>query len=116
MFPFVLPKHPETVGEKELRMPLGEILARVMLGAWGVISRSSSRLPVWRRRLLAAVACGALPLPGWRASSGSAWGQAAVTLPEVTVTAPKETTPKPARRPAPAAARPAARRRPACPP
>jgi iron complex outermembrane recepter protein len=39
-----------------------------------------------------------------------------VTLPEVTVSTPKETTSKPARRPAPAAARPAATRRAASPP
>ena len=40
----------------------------------------------------------------------AAWGQVSETLPEVTVTAPKKTTPKPARRTAPAATRPAATR------
>jgi iron complex outermembrane recepter protein len=59
---------------------------------------------------LGAVAFGALPLLAGLTSPGSAWGQVSETLPEVTVTAPKKTTPKPARRPAPAAARPAATR------
>src|SRR4029077_17157844 len=79
-------------------MPLGKLWG-VMLGAWGVISRSSSRLPVWKRRLLGAAAFGALPL---LTSPGPAWGQVSETLPEVTVTAPRETKPKPARRTAPA--------------
>src|SRR5436309_3284039 len=87
-------------------MPLGKFWG-VMLGAWGVISRGSSRLPVWKRRLLGAVAVGAAPL---LTSSGPAWGQVSETLPEVTVTAPKKTTPKPARRPTPAPARPAGTR------
>src|SRR6185312_9357344 len=86
-------------------MPLGKLWG-VMFGAWGVISRSSSRLPVWKRRLLGAAAFGAL-LP----SPGPAWGQVSETLPEVTVTAPRETKPKPARRTAPAAVRPATTRR-----
>src|SRR6476620_11542118 len=93
-------------------MPLGKLWG-VMLGAWGVVSRSSSRLPVWKRRLLAAVAFGALPL---LTSPGPAWGQVSETLPEVTVTAPRETKPKPARRTAPAPVRPAATRRAASPP
>src|SRR5262249_17858514 len=65
-----------------------------VFAAWGVITRSSSRLPVWKRRLLAAVAFGALPLWVLWTSSESAWGQVSETLPEVTVTAPR-----PARRP-----------------
>src|SRR5262249_3803461 len=77
----------------------------VVLAAWGVIGRSSSRLPVWKRRLLAAVACGALPLPGLWASSGPAWGQVSETLPEVTVTAPRP-APRPPRRPELAPRRP----------
>src|SRR6478609_10500763 len=93
-------------------MPLGKLWG-VMLGAWGVVSRSSSRLPVWKRRLLSAVAFGTLAL---LTSPGSAWGQVSETLPEVTVTAPRETKPKPARRTAPAPARPAATRRAAPPP
>src|SRR6516225_7546457 len=80
-----------------------------MSGAAGDRRRSSS-LSGWKRRLLGAVALSALPLPGWLTSPGPAWGQVSETLPEVTVTAPKKTTPKPARRTAPAAARPAATR------
>src|SRR5689334_19259324 len=77
-----------------------------MLGAWGVTSRGSSRLRVFKRRLLGAVTVGVLPL---LTSPGPGWGQVSETLPEVTVTAPRETKPKPARRTAPAPARPAAR-------
>src|SRR5215475_14188507 len=87
-------------------MPLGKFWG-VMLGAWRVIGRGLSRLPVWKRRLLGAVAFGALPL---LTSPGPALGQVSETLPEVTVTAPKKTTPKPARRTAPAPVRPAATR------
>src|SRR5262249_61637899 len=61
-----------------------------MLGAWGV-GRSSSRLGVWQRRLLGAVALGALPLPGGVTSPGPAWAQISETLPEVTVSAPRTT-------------------------
>src|SRR5215831_17398616 len=80
-----------------------------MLVAWGV-DRSSSRLAVSKRRLLGAVALGTLPLLGGLTSPRSAWGQVSETLPEVTVTAPRETKPKPARRTAPAPAQPAAAR------
>src|SRR5262249_20032912 len=76
-------------------MPLGEDLGALVFAARGVISRSSSRLPVWKRLLLAAVAFGAF-------SSESAWGQVSETLPEVTVTAPR-----PPRRAEPAPRRPA---------
>src|SRR5215475_4085457 len=75
-------------------MPLGEALGALVFAAWGVISRSSSRLPVWKRLLLAAVAFGAF-------SSESAWGQVSETLPEVTVTAPRP-APRPPRRAEPA--------------
>src|SRR5215471_8619801 len=71
-----------------------------MLGAWGV-GRSSSRLRVWKRRLLGAVALGALPLPGVLTSPGPAWGQISETLPEVTVSAPRP-KPRPPRRAEPA--------------
>src|SRR5499426_2671044 len=79
-----------------------------MLGAWGV-GRSSSRLGVWKRRLLGAVALGALPLPGGLTSPGPAWGQISETLPEVTVSAPRP-KPRPPRRaePAPRRAAPSA--------
>src|SRR5215813_10474239 len=79
-----------------------------MLGAWGV-GRSSSRLGVWKRRLLGAVALGALPLPGGLTSPGPAWGQISETLPEVTVSAPRP-KPLPPRRaePAPRRAAPSA--------
>src|ERR671936_1336211 len=87
-------------------MPLGKLWG-VMLGAWGVISRSSARLPVWKRRLLGAVAFGTLAV---LTSPGPAWGQVSETLPEVTVTAPRERTLKPARRTAPPRSRPAATR------
>src|SRR5215470_11258191 len=86
-----------------------------MLGALGA-NRSPSRLHVLKRWLFGAVAFGALPV---LTSPGPAWGQVSETLPEVTVTAPRETKPKPARRTAPAPARPAAARpvtRPAPPP
>src|SRR5262245_45513756 len=73
-----------------------------MLGAWGV-GRSSSRLGVWKRRLLGAVALGALPLPGGLTSPGPAWGQISETLPEVTVSAPRPAH-RPPRRPEPAPA------------
>src|SRR5262249_44095084 len=108
MFSSALPKLPETVGGKITQDALGEFWG-VMLGAWRV-DRSLSRLAVGKRRLLGAVAFGALPLLGGLTSLGPAWGQVSETLPEVTVTAPKKTTPKPARRTAPAAARPAATR------
>src|SRR5215475_12051618 len=87
-------------------MPLGEALGALVFAAWGVISRSSSRLPVWKRLLLAAVAFGAF-------SSESAWGQVSETLPEVTVTAPRP-APRPPRRaePAPRRAAPSAPERP----
>jgi iron complex outermembrane recepter protein len=75
-------------------MPLGEALGALVFAAWGVISRSSSRLPVWKRLLLAAVAFGAF---SWE----SAWGQVSETLPEVTVTAPRP-APRPPRRAEPA--------------
>src|SRR6516164_4599803 len=71
-----------------------------MLGACGV-NRSSSRLAVWKRRLLGAVALSALPLPGWLTSPGPVWSQVSETLPEVTVTAPRP-APRPHRRAAPA--------------
>src|SRR5262245_3606628 len=69
-----------------------------MLGAWGV-SRSSSRLGVWKRRLLGAVALGTgtLPLPGGLTSPRPAWGQISETLPEVSVSAPRP-KPRPPRR------------------
>src|SRR5262249_2984246 len=73
-----------------------------MLVAWGV-GRSSSRLGVWKRRLLGAVALGALPLPGGLTSPGPAWGQISETLPEVTVSAPRPAH-RPPRRPEPAPA------------
>ena len=105
MFSPALPKLPETVGGKIAQdAPWG--LGALVLAAWGVIGRSSSRLPVWKRRLLAAVACGALPLPGLWASSGPAWGQVSETLPEVTVTAPRP-APRPPKRTEPAPRRPA---------
>src|SRR5215831_17871715 len=75
-------------------MPLGEALGALVFAAWGVISRSSSRLPVWKRLLLVAVAFGAF-------SSESVWGQVSETLPEVTVTAPRP-APRPPRRAEPA--------------
>src|SRR6516165_11939650 len=75
-------------------MPLGEALGALVFAAWRVISRSSSRLAVWKRLLLAAVAFGAF-------SSESAWGQVSETLPEVTVTAPRP-APRPPRRAEPA--------------
>jgi iron complex outermembrane recepter protein len=67
-----------------------------MRGAGGG-DRAVARLPAGKRRLLDAVAVGALALSS--AASSAAWGQAAATLPEVTVTAPKP-APKPAQRPA----------------
>jgi iron complex outermembrane receptor protein len=64
--------------------------------------RGASRLAAAKRRLLGAAAFGALILPD------TAWGQAAATLPEVTVTAPRPTAaPARPRRAAPAPTRPA---------
>src|SRR5262249_29809482 len=77
---------------------------------WGRrVGRSSSRLGIWKRRLLGAVALGALPLPGGLTSPGPAWGQISETLPEVTVSAPRP-KPRPPRRaePAPRRAAPSA--------
>src|SRR5215471_7438831 len=74
-----------------------------MFGAWGV-DRSSSRLAVWKRRLMGAVALSALPLSGWLTSPGPAWSQVSETLPEVTVSAPRS-APRPPRRAEPAARR-----------
>src|SRR5262249_53858641 len=62
-----------------------------MLGAWGV-SRSSSRLGVWKRRLLGAVALGTGTLPLLGGSE---------TLPEVSVSAPRP-KPRPPRHAEPA--------------
>src|SRR5258708_13159047 len=78
-------------------------LRGVMLGAWGV-DPSSSRLAVWKRRLLGAVALGALLLPGGLAMPEPAWGQVSETLPEVIVSAPRSAL-RPPRRPEPAARR-----------
>jgi iron complex outermembrane receptor protein len=63
-------------------------------------NRDVSRLAAAKRRLLGAAAFSALILPD------TAWGQAAATLPEVTVSAPRPTA-APARRAAPAPTRPA---------
>src|SRR5262249_13457181 len=76
---------------------------------WGRrVGRSSSRLGIWKRRLLSAVALGALPLPGGLTSPGPAWGQISEPRPEVTVSAPRP-KPRPPRRaePAPRRAAPA---------
>jgi len=81
MFSSALPKLPETVGGKITQDALGEFWG-VMLGAWRV-DRSLSRLAVGKRRLLGAVAFGALPLLGGLTSLGPAWGQVSETLPEV---------------------------------
>jgi outer membrane receptor protein involved in Fe transport len=62
--------------------------------------RSGFRSAVAKRRLLEAAAVGALMLPG------AAWGQAAATLPEVTVTAPRP-APTPPRRVARGTTKPA---------
>src|SRR5262245_54186361 len=65
-----------------------------MLGAFGERRRSLSG---WKRRLLGAVALGALPLPGGLTSPEPAWAQISETLPEVSVTAPR-TVPRAPRR------------------
>jgi iron complex outermembrane recepter protein len=69
--------------------------------------KSGARSAVWKRRLLGAVAIGALPLPMSMAVPELAWGQAAATLPEVTVVAPRP-APRPPQRQAPATRRAAA--------
>src|SRR5215813_8095323 len=81
----------------------------VMSGAFGGRQRS---LSVWKR-LLGAVALGALPLLGGLAVPGPARGQVSETLPEVTVSAPRS-APRPPRRaqPAPRRAAPSAPERP----
>jgi iron complex outermembrane receptor protein len=65
-----------------------------------------SRLATAKRRLLQAAAIGALPLPGALMLADVASGQAAATLPEVTVTAAAPRSAPPRRRPV-RAARPA---------
>src|SRR5215471_7186314 len=75
----ILPKdHRTTSHQKPLTSSTWQrefgVAGGVMLGAWGV-GRSSSWLGVWKRRLLGAVALGALPLPGGLTSRGPAWGQ-----------------------------------------
>src|SRR5262245_51324938 len=72
-----------------------------MLGAFGERRRSLSG---WKRRLLGAVALGALPLSGGLTSPEPAWAQISETLPELTVTAPR-LTPRPPRRTEPTARR-----------
>jgi iron complex outermembrane recepter protein len=75
-----------------------------MRGAGGC-GRGASRLATARRRLLQATAVGALTLPGALMFPNVASGQIAVTLPEVTVTAPRR---PPAQRAARAVAPPGA--------
>ena len=69
--------------------------------------KSGARSAVWKRRLLGAVAIGALPFPMSMTVPELAWGQAAATLPEVTVVAPRP-APRPPQRQAPATRRAAA--------
>src|SRR5262249_379650 len=83
MFSSAFPKLAETVGGKITQDAPWGVFWGVMLGAWRV-DRSSSRLAVGKRRLLGAVAFGALPLLGGLTSLGPAWGQVSETLPEVT--------------------------------
>src|SRR5262245_50862949 len=73
----------------------------VMSGAFCKRRRSLSR---WKRRLLGAVALGALLLAGGLASPEPTWAQVSETLPEVTVSAPR-TTHRAPRRPEPTARR-----------
>src|SRR6266849_1420193 len=51
--------------------------------------RTASRLAAGKRRLLQAAAVGALTLPAGLTFPDVGWTQVAVTLPEVTVTAPR---------------------------
>ena len=69
--------------------------------------KSGARSAVWKRRLLGAVAIGALPFPMSMAVPQRAWAQTAATLPEVTVVAPRP-APRPPQRQAPATRRAAA--------
>jgi hypothetical protein len=73
----------------------------------GGLGKNGARSAAWKRRLLGAVAIGALPFPLSMAVSELAWGQVAATLPEVTVVAPRP-APSPPRRQAPAVRRAAA--------
>src|SRR5215467_730979 len=69
--------------------------------------RDASRLAAAKRRLLRAVALGALASPGALIGMDAAWGQISETLPEVTVSAPRP-KPRPPRRAEPAPRRTAA--------
>jgi iron complex outermembrane recepter protein len=73
------------------------------------------RLQAAKRQLLEAAALGALMLPGVTTLPGTAWGQVAATLPEVTVTAPASSPPTVRRARAPAESAPAPRPAPAAP-
>ena len=85
-----MPKHPGTLPQEYVRQVGGHSWASVVRGA-GELDEGASRRCARRRWLLQAVAIGA-----WM-SPAAAWGQAAATLPEVTVTAPRP-TPAPVRR------------------
>src|SRR5215468_9389485 len=71
-----------------------------MRGAGGD-GRDASRLAAAKRRLLRAVAFGALASSGALTGVDAAWGQISETLPEVTASAPRP-KPRPARRAEPA--------------
>ena len=55
----------------------------------GGLGKDGSHSAAWKRRLMGAVAIGALPFPLSMAVSELALGQVAATLPEVTVVAPR---------------------------
>ena len=88
------------------KLPGKSVVGRMRAARGG--DRVGSRLAARKRRLLEAAAVGALMLPGalMLMLPAAAWGQAAATLPEVTVTAPRPSS-VPVRRTAPAASRPA---------
>src|SRR5262249_26354691 len=80
--------------ENDSGCPSGKLWGALVFAAWGVISRSSSRLPVWKRLLLAAGALAAF-------SSESAWGRVSEPRPEVPAPVPRP-GPRPPRRAEPA--------------
>src|SRR6476620_603606 len=88
MFQPRLAKRNKTLDPEMPESVTGEFGGVVMRGVGGRF-RDRSRLAAGKRRLRQAAALGALLLPGAPMISEVAWGQAAATLPEVTVVAPR---------------------------
>src|SRR5262249_51110197 len=74
-------------------MPLGKFWG-VMLGAWGVISRSSSRLPVWKPALLGCAPLRRFAVGGGAAPARTSRGQSIRTAPGGHGTGAEENAPQ----------------------